>query len=163
MKEQIYQNGFYALIGLIIGFIIACCFFKPSETPLKTETQKDTVVIHDTVYKAKTVSLKSSEPLSKASVKAELKRQNLKHPEIVLAQSRLETGEYTSEVCKKYNNLFGLRKGNTYRKYNHWTESVTAYKELIQSRYKGGDYYQFLLKIKYAEDPSYIVKVKNLV
>ena len=159
MKEQIYQNGFYALIGLIIGFIIACCFFKPSEAPLKTETQKDTVVIHDTVYKAKTVSLAPS----KAAVKEELKKQNLKHPEIVLAQSRLETGEYTSEVCKKYNNLFGLRKGNAYRKYNHWTESVTAYKELIQSRYKGGDYYQFLLKIKYAEDPSYIVKVKNLV
>lgn len=159
MKEQIYQNGFYALIGLIIGFIIACCFFKPSETPLKTETQKDTVVIHDTVYKAKTVSLAPS----KAAVKEELKKQNLKHPEIVLAQSRLETGEYTSEVCKKYNNLFGLRKGNAYRKYNHWTESVTAYKELIQSRYNGGDYYQFLRRIKYAEDPAYIDKVKNLV
>ena len=45
---------------------------------------------------------------------AELKLNKIQHPEIVLAQARLETGGYTSKVCGTCNNLFGLRKGDSY-------------------------------------------------
>jgi hypothetical protein len=33
---------------------------------------------------------------------------------------------------------------------------------MIQYRYKGGDYYEFLRRIPYAEDPNYIYKVKKI-
>jgi len=92
---------------------------------------------------------------------AELERQEIKHPHIVLAQAKHETGNFTSKVCKTKNNLFGLRKGNSYRSYSSWQECVTAYKTLIQSRYNGGDYYQFLQRIGYAEDPHYIKRLKQ--
>ena len=101
--------------------------------------------------------------LTEANVYNELKKQGIKHPKIVLAQSKLETGLYTSKVCKQYNNLFGLMKGKSYHKFNHWTESVTYYKNHIQSRYKGGDYYAFLSKIGYAEDNKYCHKLKKLI
>lgn len=89
----------------------------------------------------------------------------LKHSEIVVAQSILETGHYHSDNCVKHNNLFGLynSKRKQYYKFDKWWKSVVAYRDMIQYRYKGGDYYEWLQKIGYAEDPSYISKVKGIV
>lgn len=89
----------------------------------------------------------------------------IKHIDIVVAQSILETGMYRSEQCLKHNNLFGLynSRRQVYFRFNHWTESVKAYRDLIQYRYTGGDYYKWLDKIGYAEDSLYIIKVKGIV
>jgi hypothetical protein len=54
-------------------------------------------------------------------------------------------------------------KGKSLRRFNHWTESVIFYKQKIQSRYKGGDYYVFLTKIRYASHPNYNNYVKRIV
>lgn len=90
------------------------------------------------------------------------KMYNLEYPEIVAAQSVLETGHYKSQQCLQHNNLFGLydSKNKRYYRFDHWTHSVLAYKQKVQYRYKGGDYYEFLRKIGYAEDSLYVEKVK---
>lgn len=91
---------------------------------------------------------------------------DLYHPNIVYAQAILETGNFTSGGCKKDNNLFGLydSKNKCYYKFNHWYESVEAYKKWIQKRYKPGeDYYNFLKRIHYAEDPNYTKILKRIV
>ena len=84
---------------------------------------------------------------------------------IVLAQALLETGHFSSRVCKEYNNLFGLydSKNREYFRFNRWEDSVVAYQRMIQYRYKGGNYFQFLKRIGYAEDPRYIVKLAMMV
>ena len=41
-------------------------------------------------------------------VRAELQRQGVPHVNIVLAQARLETGNFTSQRCKRDHNLFGI-------------------------------------------------------
>lgn len=88
---------------------------------------------------------------------------DIHHKEIVYAQAILETGHFKSKGCTIGNNLFGLR-GKHYHRYNHWTDSVKAYKEKIQSRYKPKeDYYSFLKRIKYATNPNYISLLKNIV
>ena len=88
------------------------------------------------------------------------------HEDIVYAQAILETGHFKSRVCLEYNNLFGLynsRKKQYYR-FNHWSESVIAYKNWIQRRYKPSeDYYIFLDRIKYAESIEYIPLLKKIV
>lgn len=97
---------------------------------------------------------------------AVLEYYNVKHKNIVYAQAILETGHFRSKVCREYNNLFGLYNSSTkdYYKFNHWSESVVAYLNYIQYRYKPpDDYYQFLIKIGYAEDPQYVEKLKNIV
>lgn len=88
----------------------------------------------------------------------------LEYIDIVITQAVLETGYFKSRVCKKYNNLFGLYNGynRDYYKFRHWSESVQAYKELIQHRYKNGDYYSWLEKIGYADDTHYVDKLKIL-
>lgn len=84
---------------------------------------------------------------------------------IVLAQALLETGHFSSNVCKEYNNLFGLydSKNREYFRFSRWEDSVVAYQRMIQYRYKGGNYFQFLKSIGYAEDPRYIVKLARMV
>ena len=90
----------------------------------------------------------------------------LKHKDIVLAQAILETGHFTSRICLEYNNLFGLydSKNKDYYRFNHWSESVVAYKEWIQKKYQPpNDYYVFLKKINYAEKEDYTRLLKEIV
>jgi flagellum-specific peptidoglycan hydrolase FlgJ len=91
---------------------------------------------------------------------------DIKHPEIVYAQAILETGHFTSAGCLEDNNLFGLynSKANRYHNFDHWTESVVAYRDWIQGRYKPpANYYVFLQRIGYATDPHYTKKLKIIV
>lgn len=84
---------------------------------------------------------------------------------IVLAQALLETGYFSSRVCKEYNNLFGLydSKNREYFRFARWEDSVVAYQRMIQYKYKGGNYFHFLKRIGYAEDPRYLVKLAKVV
>lgn len=85
-------------------------------------------------------------------------------PKIVVAQALLETGYFTSNICLSYNNLFGLRRPSdgSYYRFDNWEESVKAYKDYVQYKYRGGDYFRFLDHIGYAEDPNYLNKVKSI-
>jgi hypothetical protein len=86
------------------------------------------------------------------------------HKEIVYAQAILETGNFKSKLCIKGHNLFGITKNGKYCRYNHWSESVLAYKTKIQDRYKEGEnYYHFLKRIRYAEARDYDVKLMRIV
>lgn len=96
-----------------------------------------------------------------AEVRAEIIRQGIPHAEIVLAQARLETGNFKSRVCREKHNIFGIRAGKKYKSYRNWRECVSDYKKRISSRYKGGDYYAFLRRIGYAEDRRYVEKLKK--
>ena len=90
---------------------------------------------------------------------------DIKHPTIVKAQAILETANFTSDLCIKNNNLFGLydSKNKRYYSYNHWWESIIAYKKTIQKRYENSRYYyMFLEDIEYAEDKEYINKLKEI-
>lgn len=93
-----------------------------------------------------------------------LEKHGVSHPRIVIAQALLETGYFTSRVCLEKNNLFGLRrpKDGSYYEFDNWEESVKAYRDYVQYKYKGGDYYQFLQRIGYAEDPDYVTKVRQI-
>ena len=97
-------------------------------------------------------------------VRQELHRQGVPHAEIVLAQARLETGNFTSNRCKRDHNLFGIKHDGKYAEYRHWRESVKDYKERISSRYKRGEkYYSFLKRIHYAEDNFYFRKLDKII
>ena len=93
-----------------------------------------------------------------------LRQYDVKFPQIVAAQALLETGYFTSRVCLENNNLFGLRRpsNGSYYTFNSWEESVKAYKDYVQYKYKVGNYYDFLNRIGYAEDGSYISKIVSI-
>lgn len=94
-------------------------------------------------------------------VRQELARQGVPHANIVLAQARLETGNFTSQRCRRDHNLFGIKHNGRYARYARWQDSVADYKKRISSRYSGGDYYAFLRRIGYASDPQYTAKLRR--
>ena len=106
---------------------------------------------------------------TKEEVYKELVKQGVKCPEIVLAQSILETGWYKCTDCSRdVNNIFGLwnSRKQEYFSYDKWQDSVGGYLRGIQYKYKEenyNNYYEFLEKLGYAEDPNYIDKLKKLV
>lgn len=110
----------------------------------------------------KRTSPKSKLPeLTIPNLYAEIIQNGIRHPKIVLAQAILETGWFTSPVCRNKHNLFGLTNPRTgkYFEFDHWTESVRAYYTKVQYRYKGGNYLLWLRDIGYAENPNYIREV----
>ena len=114
----------------------------------------------------KRTSLKSELPeLTIPNLYAEIIRNGIRHPKIVLAQAILETGWFTSPVCRNKHNLFGLTDPRTgkYFEFDHWTESVRAYYTKVQYRYKGGNYLLWLREIGYAEDPRYVRSLSRIL
>ena len=106
------------------------------------------------------------------SVRTEIEEHNIEHPEIVLRQSIWETGWYKCRHYSwKFNNMFGFRHNSWvsednpkgYLKFDTWQESVAYYKRWQLKRYQGGDYYDFLIDIGYAEDgDKYVTHLKSL-
>ena len=103
--------------------------------------------------------------LSEENLYNELVAQGVDFPEIVQAQAILETGHFKSYACLQQNNLFGLRNGDgTYMSFDHWTNAVAVYKKFIQKyNHPPNDYYKYLQDLGYAEDPNYIIKLKQIV
>ena len=102
---------------------------------------------------------------------------NIKYPWIPLAQSMVETGHFKSDIFIENHNLFGMKqarrrvttaegtnRGHAY--YSTWRESVYDY-AFYQSRYLGkisdeDSYYQYIAA-SYAEDTSYVTKLKQVI
>ena len=105
----------------------------------------------------------NSNELTIENLYAALKKHGIKYPKIVLAQAILETGRFRSRVCNENNNLFGLRHSNGYYVFDHWEESVIAYKNKVQYKHRDNEnYYAFLKRIGYASAKDYINKVREI-
>ncbi len=147
-------------VVLFIG-VIACIGYlavqedKRAEPP-NTITTTDTIAPLPCFY----------DKLASEGLYEALEFHGIHHPEIVYAQAVLETGHFKSSLCWNKNNLFGLYNSDReeYHEFEHWAESVIAYKEWVQKRYRPPEnYYSFLKRIRYASDPQYIIKLKQIV
>ena len=105
----------------------------------------------------------ATDELNIENLYAALKKHGIKYPKIVLAQAILETGAFRSRVCRENNNLFGLRHSKGYYTFDHWEESVIAYRDWVQYKHRDGEgYYSFLKRIGYASAKDYIYKVRKI-
>ncbi len=86
------------------------------------------------------------------------------YPEIVFRQSILESGWFKSPYYLKTKNLFGFRFKKSYIRFNKWQESVDYYKTWQLNHYTNmdEDYYQFLIRVRYASSNDYIKTLKRI-
>jgi uncharacterized FlgJ-related protein len=140
---------FMTLIGITAYFVLKNTMFKQ---PIP-EIRKPSIIV-DTVR---------IETFSEANLIRYMDILEIEYPNIVLAQAKLESGNFTSNRFKQYNALFGFQTSNTnVLKYKSWKESVINYKNWQMRRLKDGEnYYDFLVRVKYSEDPNYINKLKQ--
>lgn len=112
------------------------------------------------------VRISDKESLCDENLIITLKYYGLDNTDIILAQAKLETGNYSSRICREYNNIFGLydSKNHDYYRFTSWKECVLFYKLKIYSRYdRKSDYLSFLDNIGYAEDMDYTSKIKKII
>lgn len=153
--EQRAFNIIISIAVLAMGFIL--CMDRGKEK----EEKPPEVKVDSFEYRQDFHSKSPEDGLMEALIYYEVQ-----HPQIVYAQALIETGNFKSNLCLNNNNLFGLYNSSRgrYHRFDHWTESVIAYKVFIQRRYKPPEnYYKFLQRIGYAGDPNYISKLKKVV
>ncbi len=108
----------------------------------------------------------------------EIIENDIKHPDIVLAQAILESGYLSSQIFIENNNLFGMRfperrptvalsENRGYSVYDCWTDSVKDYKLFQEFLFKRkektrDEYFDYLDRI-YAEDPNYVPFLKKVI
>jgi len=124
----------------------------------------------DTVYV-------STQPFSEEALIDLLRGSNIKYPHIVLAQAKIESGNYTSKIFKENNNLFGMKKPNVrtttalgtklgHAYYSNWENSVYDYAMFQNNRMQGvnseSEYYAKLAD-GYAADSTYASVIKKTV
>ena len=118
-----------------------------------------------------------AEPLSVElnwhNIRKEVARLDIREPDILFLQIRLETGNLTSRLCRECNNLTGMKKAvrrkttaigrekNGAAVYDSWQDSLKDYKLWQDYMYRGGDYLMFLSRV-YTTDPYYLSKLKRL-
>lgn len=93
----------------------------------------------------------------------------VKNPKAVLAQAKLESGNFTSSHCVTKNNFLGLYNSQKkeYYKFDHWTDCLLKYKQCFQSKdlnySTDEEYIDYLLEIGYATDPLYKDKIMRII
>lgn len=114
------------------------------------------------------------------SVKQFIEFMNLDYPDIVYAQSILESGHFRSDLFINNGNIFGMKEAmvrnsvalgtkNGYAYYKNWQHSIIDY-ALYQATYyhtstrklTRQEYLEKLAR-SYAKDPDYIKKLNNII
>ena len=122
------------------------------------------------------INISGEREFSEKKLIRKLKELNIRYPHLVLAQSKVESYNYSSRIIIDHHNLFGMKEARTRinlakgTQYNHayygtWQESVLDYAFWMAtygSKCKTEQQYYNLLN-GYAEDPNYQAKLKSII
>ena len=114
---------------------------------------------------------------SELNVYKQLVRIGVAYPDVVLAQAKIETGNFTSKIFRENNNMFGMKlperrqttavgESRNHAKYTDWIQSIRDYKlwqdQMIHKAPTKRAYLAYLRR-NYAEDKNYIKKIKQII
>lgn len=92
------------------------------------------------------------------------------HANVVWAQAKLESGNFTSAHFKNRNNCLGIydSKNKRYAYFESWQDCLIAYRDKVQYKCKtpncnDDEYIDWLIRIGYASDANYKAKVKKML
>lgn len=153
-------------LGAVVGLLSVFGFTTNPANNVKNLSQEEKLIV-----------IREYNEFSETRLIEKIKELNFRFPHIILAQAKLESGHYKSGIFLENNNLFGMKeaklrsnlakgtnRGHAY--YESWQESVVDY-ALYYSTYltdirTEGEYFEYL-KQNYAEDKSYVTRLKALI
>ena len=152
--------------GVIIGLLIVFGFTSNPGDKVKSLSTEDKLIV-----------IREYNEFSEAKLIEKIKQLNFKFPHIILAQSYQETGHYKSGIFLENNNLFGMKQAQirvtlakgtnrNHAYYDSWQDSVNDY-AMFYATYLSdlkteGEYFEYL-KQNYAEDPTYVQRLRSLI
>jgi hypothetical protein len=164
VKVNWLSTAIKGLTGFILLLFILGWSYKPN---VKENYTEDEVMVIMSKYNQ----------FSKDKLVDMIKSLNFKFPYVVMGQSLLETGYYKSPVFMENHNLFGMKEAtkrinkalgtqNMHAYYKDWVASVDDYAlycATYLSKIDNEDDYITYLSQRYAEDPKYAEKLKDII
>jgi hypothetical protein len=154
------------LIVVIVAIAVVFSFSMPPRAVANNLSKEEKLIV-----------IREYNEFSEAQLIKKISELNFRFPYIILAQSYQETGRYTSTIFKTNHNLFGMREAaqranlargtnRNHAFYDSWQDSVVDY-ALYYSTYlydikTEGEYFEYLRQ-NYAEDPTYVERLKSLI
>lgn len=165
--SKIMKLIIYIFISFIVLFIIG--WYSGTNNYIINKIIHKIEVTDTVVIYSKTFSEKALIEL--------LQKCNTKYPYIVLAQAKIESGNFTSELFRKNHNMFGMKQPkhrvnssdgeqNGYAYYRDWVDCVydyNMYQLVVMCEISTEEQYLHKLSTRYAEDTSYVIKLKNII
>jgi len=163
------KNKIYIAILVVLGLLFMLGWFTGTNNYIinkinHTTEVTDTMLVH-------------GERFSEEALIRLLKDCHIKYPHIVLAQAKLESGDFKSKMFKQNFNMFGMKlprqrittalgekSGHAY--YRDWIDCVHDYGMWSQAMTCNIDSeveYFTKLDERYAEDTTYINKLKHII
>jgi len=174
MKKLIkYFENINLNIKFAFGFILLLSLMSLT---LNYSSNEKLIAIQGETEEISKIIIKDEVQFSEQELKNLLLELNIRFPHIVLAQSKLESGNFKSRIFLENNNMFGMKEAKRRPTTNKGTQNGHAYFEswkdcvidyaFYQAAYlnslKTEDQYYQYLSASYAEDPNYVVKVRQM-
>lgn len=154
-------------VGAVLALFILFGFTTAtSKDPIQTLSQEEKLIV-----------IREYNEFSEQSLITKIKQLNFKFPHIVLAQAKLESGNFKSTIFLENHNMFGMREAKlranlakgtnrAHAFYDSWQDCVIDY-ALFYSTYlydikTEGEYFEYLRQ-NYAEDPTYVQRLKQII
>lgn len=148
------------IIQKILLFSIAILYFFSSfRNEVKIIEKK--IVIRDTVVTEEKIE---DIPLTDSAILCELIRQKCVLPNVALAQAKIESSHFKSNIAKENKNIFGIRNSSSIfaKGLNRGHTVYQSYRDCISDYIRVQDKYLKNIHLKYAENPNYTQKIKSL-
>lgn len=173
MKKITKERIYFVLFLLSLAFAISTVSWE-----IARQTREKRIEYHPSVFEMKEAQSEEKHPceLNDSTLVSFLREKGAWYPELMAAQAKLETGNYTSNIFMCSNNLFGM-KAVTLRKttqngdfrgygtYDSWMESCID--RILWDLHKFSEkpsYEDYTEKLRlYAEDEEYIEKLEKIV
>jgi uncharacterized FlgJ-related protein len=153
-------------LGATVGLLLLFGFTSNPTNEVQNLSQEDKLII-----------IREYNEFSEEKLIEKITELNFRYPHIILAQAKLESGHFKSTIFLENNNMFGMKeaklranlakgtnRGHAY--YDTWQDCILDY-ALYYSTYLSdirteGEYFEYL-KQNYAEDPTYVQRLKQII
>ena len=160
------QKYFYYLIIVSLVYMVIYLAYNMKQNFAVTKSNTITNVVNSETIES---------DFSEKALISFMKKLQIKYPETVLAQAKLETGNFTSAIFKENHNLFGMKVAEKrptsaiginrgHAQYKNWKDSVIDY-ALLQSyiiaklpNLSSKEYRTYIQKF-YSETSDYLVRM----
>ena len=148
----------YFIISLMVNFVIIASSFNNNQK---------TIVRYKTIIKdkvAEVISMDTDIPLTDSAITEELVKQGCVLPNVALAQFKIESSHFTSNICKENKNIAGIKtsRSNFVKGMKNDHCAYDSYRDCIKDYIRIQNRYLENIDGCYAEDGQYVALVKKM-